>query len=244
MRATLRLLASVRPTARYLEPGQPTGITGLPTHNAPRSMLLYLYNATLEKLKAVPEHSVYRQSIEAVTKQRLAHVEAVVPPGYKEWAAKAREILKQEPEKFRTTNTATREMLGAAKVERDGQVFVVRQLPSETDMRYQQWDGEVNDGPELEGSRTQEEMEWHVKTQFERAEALEQKEVEWEPEPQLTAEQISELENRIGAGLIEEIIQVAEGELKLTDTMIESKVWEPLEEPAAEGQWVAFERTA
>jgi len=35
---------------------------------------------------------------------------------------------------------------------------------------------------------------------------------------------ISELENRIGAGLIEEVIQVAEGEHKLVDAMVEAKV--------------------
>lgn len=35
---------------------------------------------------------------------------------------------------------------------------------------------------------------------------------------------IEELENKIGAGLIEEVVQVAEGELKLVDTMIQSKV--------------------
>jgi len=35
---------------------------------------------------------------------------------------------------------------------------------------------------------------------------------------------ISELESRIGAGLIEEVIQVAEGEHKLVDVMIEAKV--------------------
>ena len=34
---------------------------------------------------------------------------------------------------------------------------------------------------------------------------------------------ISELEEKLGAGLIEEIIQVAEGELRLADKMIESK---------------------
>lgn len=34
---------------------------------------------------------------------------------------------------------------------------------------------------------------------------------------------IEELENKIGAGLIEEVIQVAEGELKLVDTMVQSK---------------------
>lgn len=32
------------------------------------------------------------------------------------------------------------------------------------------------------------------------------------------------MENKIGAGLIEEVIQVAEGELRLVDVMTESKV--------------------
>ena len=36
---------------------------------------------------------------------------------------------------------------------------------------------------------------------------------------------VNEMENQIGAGLIEEVIQVAEGELKLVDTMLESKVY-------------------
>jgi hypothetical protein len=35
---------------------------------------------------------------------------------------------------------------------------------------------------------------------------------------------IAEIENKIGAGLIEEVIQVAEGELKLVDAMTQSKV--------------------
>ncbi len=32
------------------------------------------------------------------------------------------------------------------------------------------------------------------------------------------------MENKIGAGLIEEVIQVAEGELRIVGTMIEAKV--------------------
>lgn len=36
---------------------------------------------------------------------------------------------------------------------------------------------------------------------------------------------ISDAENQIGGGLIEEVIQVAEGELKLVETMAESKVY-------------------
>lgn len=34
---------------------------------------------------------------------------------------------------------------------------------------------------------------------------------------------ISEIENKIAAGLIEEVIQVAEGELLLVDEMVESR---------------------
>lgn len=35
---------------------------------------------------------------------------------------------------------------------------------------------------------------------------------------------VSEIEHKIGAGLIEEVIQVAEGELKLVDEMAKSEV--------------------
>ena len=45
-----------------------------------------------------------------------------------------------------------------------------------------------------------------------------------EPEPPLSAEQINQMENEIGAGLIEEVIQVAEGERELVDRLAESKV--------------------
>lgn len=38
------------------------------------------------------------------------------------------------------------------------------------------------------------------------------------------ANRINELESKLGAGLIEEVIQVAEGELKLVDEMIAAKV--------------------
>ena len=40
----------------------------------------------------------------------------------------------------------------------------------------------------------------------------------------LTAYRVHELEQQIGAGLIEEVIQVAEGELRLLDTMEKAKV--------------------
>ncbi|KAL9113017.1 MAG: hypothetical protein Q9227_002882 [Pyrenula ochraceoflavens] len=64
----------------------------------------------------------------------------------------------------------------------------------------------------------------------------------WEPAPVLDSEQLAEVENKIGAGLIEEVIQVAEGELKLVKEMTESTPWEPLVEKPPEGQWYYFER--
>lgn len=36
---------------------------------------------------------------------------------------------------------------------------------------------------------------------------------------------VSEIENKIGAGLIEEVIQVAAGELELVDVMAESQAY-------------------
>jgi len=54
----------------------PTGITGVHPHPEPRKQLLNLYNATLEAVKAIPENAVYRQSVEALTKDRMKIVES------------------------------------------------------------------------------------------------------------------------------------------------------------------------
>jgi NADH dehydrogenase (ubiquinone) 1 alpha subcomplex subunit 5 len=188
MRATLRLFAAVRPAAKYLEAGTPTGLTGLHTHPSPRSTLLYLYTSTLDKLKAVPEHSVYRQSVEALTKHRMALVEAAVPPGYDEWAEKARKLLAEHPDEFTVASGSSVTGATAIKVERGGQAFVVRHIPPEEDMRLQEWDGEVDEGPELEGSRAPDERQ-DLRHIFERRDIADVEHVEWEPEPQLTAEQ-------------------------------------------------------
>ncbi|OAA69051.1 NADH-ubiquinone oxidoreductase 29.9 kDa subunit [Cordyceps fumosorosea ARSEF 2679] len=200
MRPTFRALA------RYLEPGTPTGLTGLWTHATPRSTLLFLYGSTLEKLQSLPATSLYRQSVEAVTKHRLALVEQFTPPGHEEWAAKAREL----------------------------------HLPG--DERVEEWDGEENEGGELEGIRTP--AERADQAVWSERKALEDHDkIEWADEPQLTADQIHELEQKIGAGLIEEVIEVAEGELKIIEAMEKAKVWEDLEEKPVEGQWTYFDRT-
>ncbi|KAF2113337.1 NADH-ubiquinone oxidoreductase 29.9 kd subunit precursor [Lophiotrema nucula] len=232
MRAASRLFAAVKP-GQYLEAGNPTGLTGLLTHASPRSTLLYLYSSTLDKLAQIPESSVYRQSTEALTKHRLAVVEGVKPPGHDAWAQKVQYMYSEHPEAFDAKQTSKGVNIEVAPKE-------------EVDPREAgaAWDGELR-SPTLEGIRSQRARRTQSKLMgggptFKPEAILDKPTLD--AEPQLTAEQISDIESRIGAGLIEEVIQVAEGEHKLVDEMIKSKAWEPLEEPAPAGQWSYFER--
>lgn len=130
------MLASVKPE-RFLEAGNPTGLTGLFTHPAPRSTLLYLYTATLEKLKAIPEHSVYRQSSEALTQHRFNIVDSIKPPGYDEWTKRAEE-------KFRKNqHLISDRSRGPHQIEIRGEsIYVATEHSDETDQRGLEWDGE------------------------------------------------------------------------------------------------------
>ncbi|KAL1874508.1 hypothetical protein Daus18300_003527 [Diaporthe australafricana] len=238
MRGTLRLFASVKPV-RFLEPGAPTGLTGLHTNPSPRSTLLFLYSSTLDRIKAAPETSVYRQSIEAVTKHRMSLVQSVKPAGYDEWLARARQVLEKHPDHFKETAHKVADGSLASGLERDGKFFVLRQKDQDLDTRYEEWDGEGGWGIGKDEHRIA--LGKRDKTQLTRG-PPDDAEVKWEDEPKLTIDQVEELENKIGAGLIEEVIQVAEGELGLIETMVESKAWESLEEKPAEGQWVYFDR--
>ncbi|EKD19639.1 uncharacterized protein L3040_002018 [Drepanopeziza brunnea f. sp. 'multigermtubi'] len=241
MRRTFRQLAAVKPS-RYLEAGAPTGLAGLFTHPAPRSTLIYLYTSTLDKLQAFPESSLYRQSTEAVTKHRLAIVSSVEPEGYRAWADKAKQTIAAHPEVFNTPGGKVAHDEGRhVKEVIGGSTFVTSKLEEERDERIVEWDAEKDEGPQLEGSRTRAERKVQQSWGMERP-GSDTKTVHWEPEPALTADQIAEIENRIGAGLIEEVIQVAEGELKLVDVLAKSKVWEDLEEKPVEGQWTYFKR--
>ncbi|KAF1913244.1 ETC complex I subunit conserved region-domain-containing protein [Ampelomyces quisqualis] len=233
MRAAARLLAAVKP-AQHLEPGAPTGLTGLFTHPSPRSTLLYHYTSTLDKLKQVPASSVYRQSTEALTRHRLHIVEQSKPAGWDQWQEKIRRQLSDDPG------------LATSIEHADGQTTLI--LPSEQQVdersKAAEWDGEVA-RPFPEGIRSYKERLPHVKAMKGDANYSPQRviaQVKFDPEPQFTTDAISDLESKLGAGLIEEVIAVAEGEHKLVDTMVKSKVWEALEESAPEGQWSYFER--
>lgn len=104
MKAAARLFASVK-QGRYLEPGTPTGLTGLLTHNSPRSSLLYHYHSTLDKLSQIPESSVYRQSTEALTRHRLKIIEEAVPVGWAEWQEKIQLKVAEDPGAFEVNQT-------------------------------------------------------------------------------------------------------------------------------------------
>lgn len=154
MRRTLTRLAAVGKAgdaaagARYLEPGWPTGLTGLTTHPAPRATLLYLYAKTLDKLKAVPETSLYRQSVEAVTKHRMSIVRSVVPPGYPEWLEKTKSQLAsvESDKEFRVRPepgvAGYDNGLRAVRVDAGNMRFVLQAAPEDKDERLQEWDGE------------------------------------------------------------------------------------------------------
>jgi NADH dehydrogenase (ubiquinone) 1 alpha subcomplex subunit 5 len=101
MRAASRLFAAVKP-GQYLEAGAPTGLTGLHTHPSPRSTLLYHYTSTLTKLKQVPESSVYRQSVEGLTRHRLRIIEESKPKGWDQWQQTIGAQIADDPEHFHT----------------------------------------------------------------------------------------------------------------------------------------------
>lgn len=143
MRAASRLLASVKP-GQFLEAGTPTGLTGLLTHNSPRSALLYLYNSTLDKLQHIPESSVYRQSTEALTRHRLKIIEAAKPPGWDEWSLKIQEQIAADPKGFNAKQTSVGTMLSVAS----------REDIDPTTMAAE-WDGEHVGKAFPEGIRTQ-----------------------------------------------------------------------------------------
>jgi NADH dehydrogenase (ubiquinone) 1 alpha subcomplex subunit 5 len=228
MRGTLRLLAKVQP-AKFLEVNAPTGLTGLLTHPQPRPTLIYTYNQILNKLKILPESSVYRQSTEAITKSRLRIVQETKPAGYEEWLSR----IKAEIEKNRAAYAHVQQ--------KDGSIAFSEPFRTTSEV----WDGEerevLPEGPNTEEAANLKGLA--VKAEEERNQVVEPpRPSDLELEPPLDADQyaarnivfyhltdafprINDIENKIGAGLVEEVITVAEGELTLVDEMIASRVY-------------------
>lgn len=178
MRAAFRLLASVKP-GQFLEAGAPTGLTGLLTHPSPRSTLLYHYNATLDKLKQLPESSVYRQSTEALTKHRLSIVEQSKPAGWDEWQERIKLQVSEDPDNYKVMETS-------------GGQTIVLPSPEPVDERSTaaEWDGEA---PQTfpEGIRSSKERLPHAKKMKGDVSYTPERvftDAKFEPEPQYTVE--------------------------------------------------------
>jgi len=140
---------------------------------------MYTYNTMLEKLKRFPESSVYRQSVEAVTKQRLSVIESFKPEGLEEWQQRVTETVKAHPEAFRIVGNQT----NAKEVN-----FIWKESALEG-LQTDEFDDEPPSKPELEGPRTIKERSVQ-KNAFERDLRLENaKFPRIEPEPPLSAEQ-------------------------------------------------------
>lgn len=119
-------------------------------------------------------------------------VEAVVPPGYKEWVERANKTIEEHPDVFTTEK---------GKVPHDGlegpksilttvggERFMISRPQEEYDDQAVEWDGEENRGMEPEGTRTWEERKSQLEWGAERP-GSDLKEVKFEREPMLTADQ-------------------------------------------------------
>ncbi len=100
MRSSSRLFATVKSASKFLEANTPTGLTGLSTHPSPRPALIYTYRKTLSKLEQLPPSSVYRQSTEALTKQRLRIIEDFVPEGFDAWTERVKKQIEASPKAY------------------------------------------------------------------------------------------------------------------------------------------------
>lgn len=178
MRAALRLHAAVKP-GRYLETGTPTGLTGLFTHPSPRSHLLLVYGSTLERLKGLPESSVYRQSTEALTKHRMNIIEQIKPAGYEEWEKRARDTIEKHPDMFTQ---------GSSRLQADqiGEYLYVG-VEDKDENDDVEWDGEKGIPPQ-EGMKGERGARLNA-AQIERQDSFRESPVDWEPEPALEATQ-------------------------------------------------------
>lgn len=112
----------------------------------------------------------------------------VVPEGYEEWSAKASKTMAEHPEVFTTPEGGVSHDGGRhTKQVKNDNVFVRSKFEPEVDWSKEEWDGEQG-APELEGVRTTAERKHQKVLGMERP-GEDEKQVTWEPEPPLTADQ-------------------------------------------------------
>jgi NADH dehydrogenase (ubiquinone) 1 alpha subcomplex subunit 5 len=146
--------------------------------------LIYLYTSTLEKLKAFPESSAYRQSTEALTRHRLQIVESTKPAGYEAWLERVKKAVAAEPERFASLRLA------------DGSYAAVQRDDNSDNPRGEEWDGEklepTTEGPARtpeQQARWEKELEEATSSAADAESDFHTKQMKWENEPALDADQ-------------------------------------------------------
>lgn len=97
-------------------------------------------------------------------------VEQVIPPGYEEWTARAKELLRKNPHQFEAASDRV-DGSGARTYKFGNRIFVVGNEHEAGDVRVEEWNGETETGENAERQNFNDEK------------------LEWEDEPQLTTEQ-------------------------------------------------------
>jgi len=246
MRPTLRLTS-------YIAPFSPTGLTGLLAHPAPRPTLIAIYNTTLTLLESLPPHSVYRTSTTTLTNHRLDITKSIIPPSYPSYEqthlAPLLPSLKRLASDAGWPETKLHAAIAAAQVKarfRD-LTAAVPQNAEGADTEGLEFLNEIITEQEKTLGEAVDPLAVPSKPVAGGRQANSVGIVHVPPipaEPPLTAEQVAELEAKLEAGLIEEVINQGVAEMKLVKEMLEARPWEPLEEEPVKGQWEYFERKA
>ena len=250
MRSTFPLLQA---KAAYIHPFTPTGITGILSHPCPRPTLISIYSTTLTLLQSLPLTSLYRISTTNITAHRLSLVSSTLPPDFQTYHTTHIKphlptLLSSAkkagwPEQKLTAAIAAAQVRAQFKslldaVPETGEGIDLDSL-NYLNTVFKAQESALADAvdpaavPVVATDLGQHQQPQQVGT-------VEIPDVP--PEPQLTAQQIVELEEKLEAGLIEEVITQGLDEMKLVKAMMEYKPWEPLVEEPVEGQWVYFER--
>ena len=132
---------------------------------------------------------MYRQSTEALTRYRRSIVESVKPEGYDAWSERSKKELDKHPELFEAKSGESGGRPGAPLlVKRGGTTYVTLETHTPDPDKYE-WDGEDDAGPSVEGTRSAEEREDDFQSISHQSFGMEDKNIEFEPEPPLDSNQ-------------------------------------------------------
>ena len=146
----------------------------------------------------------------------MSIIEDAKPAGLEEWQQRVGELVEKHPDALRKVKVL------------NGEGYNVVFMEQKPDQSWRTEDDFLNSPykqkANLEGPRDEEDVAGRGPELARDRVAEEASRVHIESEPSLSVEQVQDVEKRIGAGLIEEVIEVAEGEKRCVEVMWEGKV--------------------